>query len=82
MVNTIKEKPSHELVEEIICDIEASLALDLQPPSSIKLQIEDEGLVAETYDQMMQDESAPLCFETFQFLKKKFCNISKAKEVR
>ena len=29
---------------------------------------------------MMQDEFVPLCFETFQFLKKIFHNISKAKD--
>ena len=80
MVKPIKDKPSHELVEEIICDIEASLALDLQPSSSIEFQIADEGLEAETYDQKLQDDSVPLCFETFQFLKKKFHNISKAKD--
>ena len=71
VVNIIKDKPSHELVEEIFCDIEASLALDLQPPSSIEFQITYEGLEAETYDQMMQDDFVPLCFETFQFLKEK-----------
>ena len=80
MVNTVKDKPSHELVKEIIWDIEASLALDLQPPSSIEFQIAYEGLEAKTYDQMMQDDSVPLCFETFQFLKKSFHNISKEKD--
>ena len=61
------EKPSPEMVEEIIWNIESSLSLDLQPPSSIEFQIADEGFEVETRDQMMQDDYVPLCFEAFQF---------------
>ena len=67
MVNTVNDKHYPELVEDIICDIESSLALDLQPPSPIAFQIADEGLEVETHDQMMQDDSVPLCFKAFQF---------------
>lgn len=80
MVNTINDKTSPEMVEEIICHVESSLALDLQPPSSIEFQNADDGLEAETCDQMMQDDYVPLCFEEFQFLKEKFHSISKEKD--
>ena len=80
MINIINDKPSPEMVEEIICDVESSLALDLQPPDSIEFQIANEGLEVETYDQMMQDDFVPLCFESFQFLKNNFHNISKGKD--
>ena len=54
-----------------------SSALDLQPPNSIEFKIAYEGLEVETYDQMMQDDSVPLCFEEFQFLKENFCKSLK-----
>ena len=38
----VNEKPFPEMVEEIILDMESSLTPDLQPPSSIELQIADE----------------------------------------
>ena len=41
---------------------------DLQPPNAIECQVADEYLEAGTYDQMMQDDSVPLCFESFHFL--------------
>lgn len=76
----VNEKTSPEMVEEIVCDIESSLAPDLQPQNSIECQVADEGLEIETYDQTMQDDSVPLCFEAFQFLKQNFHNISKEKD--
>ena len=33
-----------------------------------------------TYDQMIQDDSLPLCFESFQFLKEMWYKIFKEKE--
>lgn len=81
VVNTITYKPSLKFIlEEIICSLESSLALDLQPPNSIDFQIVDEDLEAETCDQMMQDDSIQLCFEEFQFLKENFHNISNEKD--
>lgn len=35
---------------------------------------------AETCDKMMQDDSVPLYFEAFQYLKENFHNISKTKD--
>jgi len=37
--------------------------LDLQPLNAIDCQVADEDLEAGTYDQMMQDDSIPLCFK-------------------
>ena len=39
--------------------------LDFQPPNAIECQVANEDLEAGTYDQMMQDDSIPLCFESF-----------------
>ena len=44
VVNTINDKTSLEIVEEIICDKESSLDLDLQPSNAIECQVADEGL--------------------------------------
>ena len=63
MVNTINDEHSPKLVKKIICDIESSLAPDLQPSNAIECQVADEGLEVETHDQMMQDDSVPLCFK-------------------
>lgn len=43
--------------------------LDLQPLNSIECQVVDEDFDVGTYDQIMQDDYVPLCFESFQFLK-------------
>ena len=75
----VYEKSSPKTTDEIIYDIKPSPAPDLQPPNAIEGQIIDEGLEAETYDLMMQEDSLPLCFEAFQFVKKNFRNISKRK---
>ena len=42
--HVVNEKPFPEIVEEIILDMESSLTPDLQPPSSIDLQIADEEI--------------------------------------
>ena len=41
----------------------------MQPPNAIDCQVADEDMEAGTYDQMIQDDSVPFCFESFQFLK-------------
>lgn len=43
----------------------------MQPLNAIDFQVADEDLEAGTYDQMIQDDSVPFCFESFQFLKGK-----------
>ena len=47
--------------------------LVLQPLNAIDCQVADEELEASTYDQMMQDDSIPFCFESFHFLKGNLC---------
>jgi len=54
--------------------------LDLQPPNAIDCQVADEDSEARTYDQMMQDDFVPFCFEPFQFLKGNMHNISSIKD--
>ena len=44
---------------------------DLQSPSAIDCQVVDEDLEAGTCDQMIQGDSVPFCFESFQLLKGK-----------
>lgn len=43
--------------------------LEFQPLNAIECQVADEDLEVGTYDQMMQDDSVPFYFESFQFLK-------------
>lgn len=65
VINIISGQPSHESVEDVTCDMEASFAPESQPLSYIEFQITDESLESETYYELMQDNSIPLCFESF-----------------
>ena len=42
---------------------------DLQPPKSIDCQVAAEDLEVDTHYLMIQGDSVPFCFESFQFLK-------------
>jgi len=64
------------MIDEIILDMEP----DLQPPHTIQGQITDEGKAAEIHDLMMQEDSVPLCYEEFQFIRQNLRNISKEKD--
>jgi len=44
---------------------------EFQPPNAINSQVAHEDLEAGIYDQMIQEDSLPLCFESFQFLQGK-----------
>ena len=44
---------------------------DLQPPKVIDCQVAAEDLEVGTHDLMIQGDSVPLCFESFQFLREK-----------
>lgn len=79
VVNNINGQPSHELVEDVICNMEASFTLESQPLSYIEFQIIDEILESKTYCELMQDNSLPLSFDSFQFLKKFFDDTPEAK---
>ena len=54
--------------------------LDFQPQNAIECQVAEENLEAGTYDQMTQDDSMPICFELFQFLKEMWYENSKEKD--
>ena len=53
--------------------------LELQPPNAFDCQVEDEGMEANTYDQMIQEGSLPFYFESFQLLKGKLQSTSSVK---
>ena len=38
---------------------------ELQPPNAIDCQVANDGMEANTYDQMIQEGSLPFCFESF-----------------
>lgn len=44
---------------------------EFQPPNSINIQVSHEDVEAGIYDQTIQEDSLPLCFESFQFLRGK-----------
>lgn len=48
----------------------------MQPLKAIDCQVVDEDMEASTYDQMIQDDSLPLFFESFHFLKGKLYSKS------
>jgi len=58
------------MVEEIILDMEYSLTLDLQPPSSIKLQIADEEIEVDKHMRVVtlsfQDNLLSKCIPAHQ----------------
>lgn len=70
VVSNMMGKLSYELVEDVICDMEAVLAPKLQPLSYIDFQ---------TTDELMQHNFVPSSFGSFQFLKKNAANISEAR---
>ena len=69
----VEDETDNEILEQLV-------ASDLQPSNAIEGQITDEGVVAEIYELMMQENSVPFCFEAFQFLKQNPRNISKVKD--
>ena len=52
---------------------------ELQPPNAIDCQVADEDMEAGTYDQMIQEDFIPFCFESFQLLKGKLHSTSSVK---
>jgi len=55
-------------------------ASDLQPPNETEGQITDEVVEDEIHDLMMQEDSIPFCFETFQFIRQNLRKISQEKD--
>jgi len=44
---------------------------EFQPPNAINSQVAHEDVEVGIYDQTIQEDSLPLCFESFQFLRGK-----------
>jgi hypothetical protein len=70
VVNSEDKKFSDQSVEDTIVDMEVVLNPDLQPLTYFDFQIPDERLKPETNYELDQNNSVPLCFNSFQFLKK------------
>jgi hypothetical protein len=54
----------------LIVDVEVVLNPELQPFTYFDFQIPNERLKPETNYELIQNNSVPLCFNSFQFLKK------------
>jgi hypothetical protein len=61
---------SDQSVEDAIKDMEVVLNPESQPLTYIDFQIPDESLEPETNYELIHNNSVPLCFNSFQFLKK------------
>jgi hypothetical protein len=59
-----------QLGEDASVDVEAVLNLELQPFTYFDFQISDERLKPEVNYELIQNNYVPLCFNSFQFLKK------------
>jgi hypothetical protein len=70
VVNSREGECSDQLGEDAIADMEAVLNPKLQPLTYFDFQIPDESLKPETNYELTQNNSVPLCFNSFQFLKK------------
>jgi hypothetical protein len=70
VVNSEDKNFSDQSVEDTIVDMEVVLNPDLQPLTYFDFQIPDERLKPETNYELVQNNSVPLCFNSFQFLKK------------
>ena len=70
IVNSEDIKFSDQSVEDAIVDMEVVLNPELQPLTYFDFQIPDERLKPETNYELIQSNYVPLCFNSFQFLKK------------
>jgi hypothetical protein len=70
VVNSREGECSDQLGEDAIVDMEVVLNPELQPSTYFDFQIPDESLKPEINYELIQNNSVPLCFNSFQFLKK------------
>jgi hypothetical protein len=77
VVNNEDFNVSDQSVDETINDIEAVLNPESQHLPSFNFQILDEGLEPETNDDLIQRNSVPLCFKSFQVLKETLGQVLK-----
>jgi hypothetical protein len=70
VVNSREGEFSDQLGEDVIVDVEVVLNPELQPFTYFDFQISDERLKPEANYELIHNNSVPLCFNSFQFLKK------------
>jgi hypothetical protein len=70
VVNSEDKNSSDQSVDDAIKDMEVVLNPESQPLTYIDFQILDESLEPETNYELIQNNSVPLCFNSFHFLKK------------
>ena len=75
------EQCSNHSVEDVIDDMEVVLDPELQPLSYIDFQFLDESLEPEKEYELIQNNSVPLRFNSFQFLNKNIEYVLKDKHI-
>jgi hypothetical protein len=70
VVNSREGECSDPLGEDASVDVKVVLNPELQPFTYFDFQISDERLKPEANSELIQNNSVPLCFDSFQFLKK------------
>jgi hypothetical protein len=70
------------LVEDAIKDVEVVLNPELQPFTYFDFQISNESLKPETNYELIQNNSVPLCFNSFQILKETLEQVLKDKYIK
>ena len=80
--NSEDKKFSDQSVEDAIVDMEVVLNPDLQPLTYFDFQIPDERLKPETNYELEKNNSIPLCFNSFWFLKKNLEYMVKDKHTK
>jgi hypothetical protein len=73
---------SDQLGEDAITNMEVVLNPELQPSTYFDFQIPDESLKPEINYELIQNNSVPLCFNSFQFLKKNLEYMIKDKHTK
>jgi hypothetical protein len=82
VVNSKDRNSSDQLVDDAIKDMEAVLNPKSQPLTYIDFQILDEILEPETNSELIQNNSVPLCFNSFQVLKETLGQVLKDKYIK
>jgi hypothetical protein len=82
VVNSREGEFSDQLGEDVSVDVEVVLNPELQHFTYFDFQIPNESLKPETNYELIQNNSVPLCFNSFQFLKKNLEYMLKDKYIK
>jgi hypothetical protein len=82
VVNSREGECSDQLGEDASADVEVVLNPELQPFTFSDFQIPDESLKPETNYELIQNNSVPLCFNSFQILKETLEQVLKDKYIK